>query len=438
MERNQIVIVGGGLAGLTAAAYLARGGAKVTVYEKSASLGGRATTQQYDGFAFNRGIHALYTGGAASEVLAELNIAYSGHSPKDVRVLHNGKLSLAPVDALSLIRTDVLRWADKLELMRSFSAIPRLNPADFRTVSVRAWLESTFRRPLARQYMTSFAYTLVYSRALDLVSADVLIVKMQLAFKHPVQYLDGGWMTLVNGLREAAEQAGARIVSSARVESVVYENGLANGIRLRDGEFVPASAVVIAAAPHDALKLVNGGDYAPMRRIVDSLIPAQIASLDVALRRLPNPAGAVVLDMDGARFMSTQSRYARIAPEGGALLHVFKALDPTEHSDSHDDERDMEALLDTVQPGWRELVVKRFYLPRIDAIGMLPNVNSGGYAGRPRPEVPGIANLYLAGDWIGEGFLADASFGSARAVAQAILQANAAPARTIEPALSAV
>src|SRR5690348_10873067 len=42
---TDVVIVGGGLAGLSAAAYLARGGVAVTLFEKAAHLGGRAATQ---------------------------------------------------------------------------------------------------------------------------------------------------------------------------------------------------------------------------------------------------------------------------------------------------------------------------------------------------------------------------------------------------------
>src|SRR6476646_4034092 len=69
LTETDVVIVGGGLAGLSAAAYLARGGAAVTLFEKAAHLGGRAATQVYDGYYFNRGVHALYCGGATSEVL---------------------------------------------------------------------------------------------------------------------------------------------------------------------------------------------------------------------------------------------------------------------------------------------------------------------------------------------------------------------------------
>src|SRR5918998_4899837 len=70
--RTDAAIVGGGMAGLTVACYLARAGLDVTVFEKAPELGGRAATQNIHGFRFNRGGHALYTGGAASRVLEEL------------------------------------------------------------------------------------------------------------------------------------------------------------------------------------------------------------------------------------------------------------------------------------------------------------------------------------------------------------------------------
>jgi phytoene dehydrogenase-like protein len=421
-NRADVVIVGGGLAGLTAACYLARAGVGVTLFEKSAGLGGRATSQAQDGYTFNRGIHALYTGGAGSEVLRELGIAYRGHSPKDLYVLRQGKLSIAPVSTLTLLRTNALSFADKLELMAIFARIPKLKPEALREMSVQEWLERNTRRARVREMMAANARTFVYSSALELVSAEVFIKKAQISLKNPVLYIDGGWHVLVDGLRAAAERAGARIVSGARVEAVEQEDGRIGGVRLRDGERVPASAVIIATSPRDAVKLVDEGTYQPLREMVEALIPARVACLDVALSRLPDSRYPVVQDLEGPRFLSTQSVYAQIAPQGGALVHAFKQLDPLHLGDPREDERDLEQLLDTVQPGWRDVLVKRVYLPHIEAIGMLPTAQSGGYAGRPGPRVPGLSNLYLVGDWIGEGFLSDPCFSSARQVARMVLE----------------
>src|ERR1051326_8320976 len=70
-----VAIVGGGIAGLTAAAVLSRSGKTVSVFERAGHAGGRAQTQNLEGFHFNLGPHALYRGGHAFRVLGELGIS---------------------------------------------------------------------------------------------------------------------------------------------------------------------------------------------------------------------------------------------------------------------------------------------------------------------------------------------------------------------------
>src|SRR5689334_12629044 len=78
--RTDVAIIGGGLAGLTTAAYLSRAGHSVTLFEKASKLGGRAITTEQNGFLFNRGIHAFYQTGPGEAVLNELDVPYSGKS----------------------------------------------------------------------------------------------------------------------------------------------------------------------------------------------------------------------------------------------------------------------------------------------------------------------------------------------------------------------
>ncbi|MBO0778019.1 MAG: NAD(P)/FAD-dependent oxidoreductase, partial [Ktedonobacteraceae bacterium] len=385
----------------------------------------RAATQNHDGYLFNRGIHAIYTGGATSEVLQELGISYSYGSPKETFVLRQGQFYPFPASVASLLGSHLFKFGDKLELAGLLSTLPRVKAQSLAHMSVQEWLERSVRHPQVRQLLASTAHVFVYSSALDLVSAEVFVSKLQISLKHPVHYVDGGWQTLVEGLRRTAEEAGVRIVSGSRITAVAYQNGQVQGVRLRDDSVLPTSNVILATSPQDAVKLIDGGTYAPLCEIVDALIPARVACLDVALRHLPEPRHPVVQDLDRPRFMSAQSLYSHVTPEGGALIYTFKQLDPRHPTDPKQDERELEDLLDTTQPGWRDVLVKRVFLPHIEAIGMLPTASGGGYAGRPGPQVPGITNLYLAGDWIGRGFLSDPSMGSARQVAQLILQSNA-------------
>ena len=71
---QQYTVVGGGLAGLTAANALAGEGRKVVLLEESAQLGGRARTKQDQGYLLNLGPHALHQGGVTAKTLRQWGI----------------------------------------------------------------------------------------------------------------------------------------------------------------------------------------------------------------------------------------------------------------------------------------------------------------------------------------------------------------------------
>src|SRR5579884_3254311 len=381
-DRLPIIIVGGGLSGLSAAAILARAGHAVTLFEKASELGGRARTKQHGEFFFNQGAHAAYVGGIGEKLLHELGVRYSGAQPVPGQflALDNGQLHMLPADVPSVFKTTLLGLGDKVELARTFAALKRLKLADFHRVSWQDWLEQHVSHIQVRKFLLAAARLATYSNAPDLLPVSV----MPPFLDAKALYLDGGWQTLVDGLRHVAQEAGAQIVTQARVEAVVIADA-GHSVRLSDGTLHPAAAVVLAVDPQTASTLVADGRHETLSRWAAQSIPAIVTCLDVALRRLPQPQHKGALGIDSPLYCSLHSAWAKLAPEGGALIHTARYLKPGESPDPETTRQELEVLLDLLQPGWREEVVEQYFLPHMVVSNAVVQVSQGGLPGRPGP-----------------------------------------------------
>ena len=76
MENKKIVIVGAGMAGLTAAAYLARENYNVLLLDKNNRTGGLLNTFEYDGFSFDSGPRAFVNSGIVKPILKDLGLGW--------------------------------------------------------------------------------------------------------------------------------------------------------------------------------------------------------------------------------------------------------------------------------------------------------------------------------------------------------------------------
>jgi len=407
---NDVIIVGGGLAGLAAATWCAKRGLRVVLLERSGALGGRARTTRDAGFAHNLGGHALYVHGALDRALRELGVAFTGAPPPAAGLLGmaSGELHRFPAGPFSMVATHLFGFAAKIEAARALRALVRAETPPLRDVPWGTWLAGVAPREEVRQAIESIARVTTYANAPRLMSAGATIAQIKRGMAPGVHYLDGGWQTLVDGLERVARAAGVRIVRDAHVGSIARD-GAVRGVIVANGERVAGRAVILATGPATARALIGpaagdlGGD----------LVSSHTACLDLGLAALPRPERLVVFGLDRPTYFSVHSASARLA-DRGATIHLMKYLSPDEPIDAAGSERELEDVADRVQPGWRELTVTKRFLPNLVSSNAIVMVGTR----RPSVDAGGVGGVYLAGDWVGdEGMLADAALASARVAA---------------------
>jgi phytoene dehydrogenase-like protein len=307
-----------------------------------------------------------------------------------------------------------------MEAARLFAGLRHVDAERLQDVPLSSWL-ARIQSPSVRQLLEAIARVATYTNAPERMSAGAALAQMQQALASGVLYLHHGWQTLVDGLRRVAEDAGVQI--RERQPAVAIERGTAvRGVRLDDGRILSAGAVLVAGGPDTLAALMEAaGGSNVVSEWAKRARPVLAACLDVALRHLPRPHATFALGIDEPLYASVHSASARLAPDGGALVHVLRygglAGDAPPAVEGQ-----LAGLLDSLQPGWRAGVVRQRFLPDLMVAHALPEAAFGGTRGRPGPGVPDVPGLYVAGDWAGpEGLLADASLASARAAARAIL-----------------
>jgi phytoene dehydrogenase-like protein len=412
-ERDyDVVVVGGGLAGMTAATVAAKAGRTVAVLEQSKHLGGRAATNIRDDVHFNMGAHALYRGGHAFHTLESLGVKIHGAPPNPGRsefTLGENVFAM-PVGLKSLLTSRLLTIREKFGLVQFQRTLNTFDPSPLQSTSLAEWVEREFGHGNLARIQHTFFRLGTYGNDPAMQSAGSAIEQLQVANREGVWYLDGGWQSLIDGLRTIIEAAGGSVRTGSRVDAVRPEE---DGVVVQTGDgAIKAGAVVLASAPNHVIRALDLADNHPLAQQSRQLRPAYAACLDVALTKLPRPESRFTLGLDRPMYFSVHSAAAKLGPEGLAVVHVMKYVGP-ERIDPATGEQELEAFLDTAQPGWRDHVHTRRSLPNMIVSHGVPLASRGGTAGRPSVRVTGMPKVFLAGDWVGHnGQIADASAAS--------------------------
>ena len=202
---EQITVIGGGVAGLTAAITCAERGADVRLLEAHHTLGGRARST--DGpYRANLGPHAIYKGGVLWDWLCERHLMPPLAKPllTGVRFHYEGAIHRTP--PLSLIPPGLrLRG--------------RMAPVD---QDFRSWVTDHADERAAR-VLASLAGVYTFHHDPGELSAAFVWERSQrllLSARPPARFVVGGWATLVDALEAQACSLGVEIVTGARVDAL--------------------------------------------------------------------------------------------------------------------------------------------------------------------------------------------------------------------------
>ncbi|MGZ3429227.1 MAG: FAD-dependent oxidoreductase, partial [Polyangia bacterium] len=370
-----------------------------------------------DGFHLNLGAHALYLGGAAARELAALGLPLAGGTPPSGWALRGGELHTLPTGAVSLLTTGLLSLGAKRRAGLLMARLPRIDTDALAGVSMAAWLDENAPGADLRAFFGAAVCVSTYCADFDALSAGAAIAQIASAIDPGVRYLDGGWQSLVDGLAAAARAARATLVDHAHVTAIADIDAAGRrAVCLADGRRFDADAVIVCASPQLAASLAPGSRS--LAAAARAARPVRAACLDLALQSLPRPRSRFALGIDRPIYFSVHSGAARLAPGDGAVIHAMRYLDGSADEEA---EAELAALCDRMQPGWRERVVERRFLPRMIVAHDLPRAAAGGLRGRHPVAVEDAPGVYVAGDWVGaEGLLADAVVASAARAARLV------------------
>ncbi len=416
MLNKDIVIVGGGIAGLTAAIFAARAGKRTVLIEKQERLGGRGMTNKKNGTYFNLGGHALYQGDAY-ETFREIGLRLQGGQPSiDAYGIWKDKLQVMPTGLGSLIKTPLLTWRGKMEFAGWLTKFGKLETHTYDKMSLREWVETHVQDPMVRHMFYSLLRTASYVMAPDLQAAGPVLRQFISALRG-VLYIDRGWGSIVEEMREVASKLGVHIMTKSKVVSIEHREGRVAHVLCEDATTIEAANVIVTAPPAVLHQLVPHAEATAIQIWKEQAIEVTGACLDVVLRRLPQPKHQFVYGLDQPIFLSNQSRAAMMNEDHAQVVSLIK-YQGTE-KDPKKDLLDLERALDLIQPGWRNELIDKQYLPKIPVCYDFAHVKRQA---EPGPAVPEITGLYVAGDWATHGeLLVDAATASAKRAVQHIL-----------------
>ena len=280
--RMDVIVIGGGIGGLSASIGLTARGANVTLVEKNARVGGKMNRWEKDGFTFDTGPHVLTMLWALEEVFAAAGQHLEDHvevtrldticryhfencdtldAPGDPEEAAQAVARFAPGDEAGFRR--FLAYAGQVSeattdpfLKQDFGASIRGIPTQAqwgqlrRFLALRPWrtlrqvVREHFSDPRLRQVFELYS---LYSGSHPARASGIFSTVADVQWREGTYYVRGGLYRLAEALQDTALGLGVKFRRETSAEEIIVHGQTARGVALAGGERLYADAVVCNA-----------------------------------------------------------------------------------------------------------------------------------------------------------------------------------------------
>jgi len=459
-----VIVIGGGLAGLSSAVVLAEAGYRVRLFERRPHLGGRATSYWLpDGSHVDNCQHVtlgcctnlddFYRRVGAAEKIRYYQRLFFLDTRGRRGVIEPSPLAppfhLAPSFALF----PSLTWEDKCAIAGAMLAIARRGgqPADARGATMLDWLRRRGQTPGAIQRFWQVVLVSALNEELERTDAQYGLDVFWKGFLASRRGFEVGipcvpLAELYDGCREAIVRRGGEVRMRAGAREFRVEQGQVAALRLDDGMEVSGDHF-IAAVPHTALL---------------EMLPAEVVGREAAFANLnrlrSSPITGVHFWYDrpvmNEPFVTLLDRTAQWVFNKSRLIGQQAPGRP-------ESEREVQYLQLVISASYRLLPLARqeiIELCRRELLEALPATREarlvratvikeahatfspepGADSWRPGQRSP-LKKLFLAGDWTATGWPAtmEGAVRSGYLAAEAVLVADGCAQRLLQPELPA-